>query len=151
MNICASFKSVPVQSFSITRGGDWIDKSAATVLGVTMSRVCSIKEHGMSIIAPKTREEEAIAIYYRNYIHYLIESMSQVFGRTTGTPRFKDPVDIVFAGGSSMVPGFLEVVKEEVKGAKFGFDIGKVTHAKDPFTSVVRGCLFNAIEAGKRQ
>lgn len=151
VNICASFKSVPVLSFSITRGGDWIDKSAATVLGVTMSRVCSIKEHGMSIIAPKTREEEAIAIYYRNYIHYLIESMSQVLGRSQGTPRFRDPVNIVFAGGSSMVPGFLEVVKEEVKTAKFGFEIGQVIHAKEPFTSVVRGCLFNAIEAGKNR
>ncbi|MBF0387263.1 MAG: hypothetical protein HQL20_05335 [Candidatus Omnitrophica bacterium] len=151
VNICAAFRSVPVLSFSITRGGDWIDKSAATVLGVTMSRVCSIKEHGLNIVAPKTREEEAIAIYYRNYIHYLIESMSQVLGRSTGTPRFKDPVDIVFAGGSSMVPGFLEVVKEEAKSAKFGFDIGNIIHAKEPFTSVVRGCLFNAIEAGKKK
>ncbi|MEI6437162.1 MAG: hypothetical protein WCO69_00255 [Candidatus Omnitrophota bacterium] len=151
VNICASFKSVPVLSFSITRGGDWIDKSAATVLGVTMSRVCSIKEHGMSIVTPKTREEEAIAIYYRNYVHYLIESMSQVLGRSTGTPRFKDPVDIVFAGGSSMVPGFLDVVKEEVKTAKFGFEVGRVVHAKEPFTSVVRGCLFNAIEAGRKE
>ncbi len=150
VNICAAFKSVPVQSFSITRGGDWIDKSAATVLGVTMSRVCSIKEHGLSLLTPKTREEEAIVIYYRNYIHYLVESMAQVFGRNTGTPRFKDPVNIVFAGGSSMVPGFLEVVREEVKAVRFGFEVGQVIHAKEPFTSVVRGCLFNAIEAGRK-
>ncbi|MBF0569716.1 MAG: hypothetical protein HQL18_02950 [Candidatus Omnitrophica bacterium] len=151
VNICAAFKTVPVLSFSITRGGDWIDKSAATVLGVPTTRVSSIKEHGMSIKDPKSREEEAIAIYYRNYIHYLIESMARVFGKSTDTPRFKDPVDIVFAGGSSMVPGFIDVVKEEIRTVKFDFTLGKVLHAKEPFTSVVRGCLFNAINGGMNE
>ncbi|MBF0330879.1 MAG: hypothetical protein HQL17_03000 [Candidatus Omnitrophica bacterium] len=149
VNICAAFKSVPIMSFSITRGGDWIDKSAATVLGVPMSRVSHIKEQGLDLKHPKNRDEEAIAIYYRNYINYLIESMSRVFGKTAGTPQFKEPVDIVFAGGSSMVPGFIDAVKDEMRTAKFGFTIGKILHAKDPFTSVVRGCLFNAIQSGK--
>ncbi|MBF0511160.1 MAG: hypothetical protein HQL13_02405, partial [Candidatus Omnitrophica bacterium] len=135
----------PVISFSITRGGDWIDKSAATVLGVPTTRVTTIKEHGMNIKTPVNREEEAIAIYYRNYIHYLIENMARVFDKNTDTPRFTDAVDLVFAGGSSMVPGFIEVVKEEIKGVKFGFPIGNILQAKEPFTSVVRGCLFNAI------
>ncbi|MBF0503590.1 MAG: hypothetical protein HQL14_00670 [Candidatus Omnitrophica bacterium] len=148
VNICAAFKSVPVLSFSITRGGDWIDKSAATVLGVPTTRVSTIKEHGMSIKTPANREEQAIAIYYRNYIHYLIENMAHVFGKSKDTPNFKEPVDIVFAGGSSMVPGFIDVVKEEVKSAKFGFTLGNILHAKEPFTSVVRGCLFNAINGG---
>ncbi|HBR14193.1 MAG TPA: hypothetical protein DD723_01430 [Candidatus Omnitrophica bacterium] len=151
VNICAAFKSIPVLSFSITRGGDWIDKSAATVLGVPSSRVTTIKEHGMNLKNPKNREEEAIVIYYRNYIHYLLENMSRVFGKSSGTSQFKDPVDIIFAGGSSLVPGFLDVVKEEIKTAKFGFTLGKILHAKEPFTSVVRGCLFNAIEVGKKR
>ncbi|MBF0571438.1 MAG: cell division FtsA domain-containing protein [Candidatus Omnitrophica bacterium] len=150
VNICAAFKSVPVLSFSITRGGDWIDKSAATVLGVPTTRVSTIKEHGMSIKIPANREEEAIAIYYRNYIHYLIENMARVFGKSTDTPHFKEPADIVFAGGSSMVPGFIDVVQEEIKSVKFGFPVGNILHAKEPFTSVVRGCLFNAINGGSQ-
>lgn len=151
VNICAAFKSMPILSFSITRGGDWIDKSTATVLGLPMSRISHIKEKSLNLKDLKTREEEAIAIYYRNYINYLIENMSRVFGRSTGTPQFKDPVDIVFAGGSSMVPGFIDVVKEEMKTARFGFTIGNILHAREPFTSVVRGCLFNAIGAENRK
>ncbi|MBF0123394.1 MAG: hypothetical protein HQL21_08350 [Candidatus Omnitrophica bacterium] len=151
VNICAAYKSMPVQSFSITRGGDWIDKSASTVLGIPMSRVSHIKEHGLDIKNPKSREEEAIAIYYRNYINYLVESMSRVFGKSSDTLQFKEPVDIVFAGGSSMVSGFISVVKEEIKAAKFGFSVGNILHAKEPFTSVVRGCLFNAIEGGEKK
>ncbi len=151
VNICAAFKSVPVLSFSITRGGDWIDKSAATVLGVPSSRVTSIKEHGLDLKAPKNREEEAIAIYYRNYIHYLLENMARVFGKNKDTPHFKDPVDIVFAGGSSMVAGFLDVVKEEIKTIDFDLSIGNILAAPEPFTSVVRGCLFNAINAEQKK
>ena len=50
-----------------------------------------------------------------------------------------------------MVPSFIDVVKEEMKTARFGFSIGKVLHAREPFTSVVRGCLFNAIGAERKR
>lgn len=149
VNVCAAFKSVPVMSFSITRGGDWIDKSASGVLGIPSSRVTSIKEQGMDLKHPKNREEEAIVIYYRNYIHYLLENMSRVFGKDNNSARFKDPVDLVFAGGSSMVTGFLELVKEEMKTVDFGFEVGEAVKADDPFTSVTRGCLFHAINSDK--
>jgi hypothetical protein len=150
VNICAAFKSVPVKSFSITRGGDWIDKSAASVLGVPSSRVTAIKEQGLDIKNPKVREEEAIAIYYRNFIHYLLENMAKVFGNSSDTPCFKAPVDIVFAGGSALVAGFMDVVKEELETINFGLSVGELVLAREPFTSVARGCLFNAINAGKK-
>lgn len=149
VNICAAFKSMPIISFSITRGGDWIDKSAAIVLGVSASRITAIKERGINIKTPATREEEAIAIYYRNYIHYFLENMAQVFGKNPDAPCFKDPVDIVFAGGSSMVGGFLDVVREEIQTVDLGFELDKLSIAKEPFTSVARGCLFKAINEGK--
>ena len=149
VNICAAFKSVPILSFSITRGGDWIDKSAASVLGVHTSRITLLKEQGVSLKRPKTREEEAIAIYYRNYIHYFLENIAQVFGKSKDTPKFKEPVDIVFAGGSSMVGDFLGVVKEEIKSVNMGFAIGDLKLSEEPFTSVSRGCLFHAINSGK--
>lgn len=148
VNICASFKSVPVVSFSITRGGDWIDKSAASVLGVPVSRVTTLKEQGINIKNPRTREEEAIAIYYRNFIHYFLENMAVVFGKSATAVQFKKPADIVFAGGSAMVGGFLEIVKQELKSMDFGFSVGNVRIAQEPFTTVSRGCLFNAIYAG---
>ncbi len=147
VNACAAYRSVPALSFSITRGGDWIDQSAASVLNMPVVKVTTIKEQGMSIKEPNGREEEAIAIYYRNYIRYFLESMSKVFMNSAETPQFNEPVDIVFAGGSSMVKGFLDVVMEEVKAVDLVFPLGQIKMAEDPFTSVSRGCLFNAINS----
>lgn len=148
VNVCASYKAVPVISFSITRGGDWIDMSAASVLGIPASKVTTFKEQGMNLKAPTTREEEAIAIYYRNYIRYFLEAIAKVFGTSVAnSPEFKEPVDIVFAGGSALVGDFLDVVKEELKSVKLGLPIREVKLADEPFTSVTRGCLFHAINS----
>jgi len=145
VNVCAAYRSVPLISFSTTRGGDWIDKSTAKVLNMPISQVTTIKEQGMNLKAPKSREEEALAIYYRNYIRYFLESMSQVFTKATETPQFSEPVDIVFAGGSSLVGGFIDVVKEELRNVQLGITINEIKISEDPFTSVARGCLFQAI------
>jgi len=151
VNVCAAFRSIPAISFSISRGGDWIDRSAASVLGVPSSRVTAAKEHGMSLKNPLNREEEAITVYYRNFIHYFLENMARVFNRSSNAPQFKEPVDIVLAGGSAMVGGFLDVVKEEIKSLDLRFAVDSVKKAEDPFTTVARGCLFNAISAGAKR
>ncbi|MBF0489560.1 MAG: hypothetical protein HQL15_02945 [Candidatus Omnitrophica bacterium] len=145
VNVCAAYRTVPLISFSMTRGGDWIDQSAAKVLNIPITHITTIKEQGMNLKNPKTREEEAIAIYYRNYIRYFLEHMAQVFTTSKETSQLKEPIDIVFAGGSSMVGGFLEVVKEELQTVSLGISVGDVKLSDDPFTSVVRGCLFQAI------
>lgn len=147
VNVCASFKSVPALSFSISRGGDWIDASAASVLGIPAAAVTAVKERGMNIKAPSGREEEAIAIYYRDLIHYILETISGVFSKSASAPQFNKPVDIIFAGGTSMVGGFLDVVKEEIDVVGAGLPVGDVLRAEEPFTSVARGCLFSAVNA----
>ncbi|MFT5207588.1 MAG: hypothetical protein ACI9CF_001344 [Candidatus Omnitrophota bacterium] len=151
VNACAAFKSMPVLSFSITRGGDWIDTKASEVLGIPKGQVTIAKESGINIQKPEGREADAIAIYYRNYIHYFLEQLSEVFASSKDKPDYRDPVEIVFAGGSSMVNGFLEVVKEELLTIDMGFEIGTVRRAEEPFTSVARGCLFHAINSGNNK
>ncbi len=145
VNVCASYRSVPLISFSMTRGGDWIDKSTAKVLNMPISQVTTLKEQGMNLKSPKNREEEALGIYYRNYIRYFLENMANVFSKAQETPQFSEPVDIVFAGGSSLVGGFIEVVKEELVNVKLGLEVNEIRISEDPFTSVARGCLFQAI------
>ena len=86
-----------------------------------------------------------MSIYYKNYISYFLQNIGNVLRESSEAPQFTEPVDIVFAGGSSMVKGFLDVVKKEIEEIDMGVDIGKIKLAEDPFTSVARGCLFNAI------
>jgi hypothetical protein len=150
VNICATFRSIPAISFSISRGGDWIDQSAASVLGVPSSKVTAVKEEGIDLKRPRNREEEAIAIYYRNYIRYFLENIAYVFSHNSNAPEFKEPVDIVLAGGSSMAGNFLNVVKDEITSLEMGFKVGDISRAEDPFATVSRGCLFNAITVGTK-
>ena len=59
-NACIAYKSIPCLSFSVARGGDWIDKNVANVLGCPRSKATHIKERGIDIRDPKSREEEAV-------------------------------------------------------------------------------------------
>jgi hypothetical protein len=44
VNVCVAYKGVPTLAFSTSRGGDWIDGSAAAALGMPAPLVCTIKE-----------------------------------------------------------------------------------------------------------
>ncbi|MBF0254111.1 MAG: hypothetical protein HQL11_03170 [Candidatus Omnitrophica bacterium] len=145
VNVCAAYKSVPILSFSVTRGGDWIDKKAADALNLSVGQVTSMKEQGINIASPDGREAEALAIYYRNYIKYFLEAISRRLGQGASTPQFREPVPVVFAGGSAMAGGFIDVVREEMADVEMGIEISEVRVADEPFTSVARGRLFHAI------
>ncbi|HZN56516.1 MAG TPA: cell division protein FtsA [Planctomycetota bacterium] len=144
-NICVSYKSIPALAFSTARGGDWIDRNVSTVLGIKSSRATAIKEKGVNILNPRNREEEAIEIYYRNLISYTLEAIKTRFESSTGMPRFPDPIEIVCAGGTSMIGGFIEVFKDEFQAIKFPIDVKNVRRAEDPLFSVAKGCLVAAL------
>ena len=144
-NVCVSYKSIPALTFSTSRGGDWIDRNVATVLGIKASRATAIKEKGVDICNPKSREEEAVEIYYRNLISYTLENIKRRFESSQGMPSFPDPIDIVCAGGTSLIGGFIDVFKEEFETIKFPIEVKNVRLAEDSLFSVSKGCLVAAL------
>jgi actin-like ATPase involved in cell morphogenesis len=144
-NICVSYKSIPALTFSTSRGGDWIDRNVATVLGIKASRATAIKEKGIDIRNPKNREEEAVEIYYRNLISYTLENIKRRFESASGMPSFPDPVEIVCAGGTSLIGGFIDVFKQEFESIKFPIAVKNIRLAEDPLFSVAKGCLVAAL------
>jgi len=144
-NICVAYKSIPAVTFSVSRGGDWIDDHVAKVMGIPPTRVTDIKESpGVNLNAPRSREEEAIVLYYRNLIDYLLQNLAQRFSMAQDVPRFTEPVQIVIAGGSSMVGGFVDVFVEELNKVDLPLEVAGVRLAEEPLASVVRGCLIAA-------
>ncbi len=144
-NVCVAYKTIPAVTFSVCRGGDWIDEHVAKVMGIPRTRVIDIKEaSGVSLSDPRNREEEAIVLYYRNLIEYVLKNLAHRFSLAQDVPRFADPVQIVVAGGSSMVGGFADVFQEELDKVDFPLQVAEVRRAEDPLTSVVRGCLIAA-------
>ncbi len=144
-NVCVAYKSIPALSFSTSRGGDWIDRNVADVLGISASRATSIKEKGVDIRNPKNREEEAVEIYYRNLISYTLENIKSRFESSSGMPSFPDPITIVCAGGTSMIGGFIEVFRDEFENVKFPLEVKNIRLAEDPLYSVSKGCLVAAL------
>ncbi|MCB9871741.1 MAG: hypothetical protein H6837_17945 [Planctomycetes bacterium] len=144
-NACVCYKTIPCLSFSVARGGDWIDSNVANVLGIKKSRATYIKERGIDIRDPKSREEEAVAIYYRNLISYTLENIKNRFETGTNMPMFNDPIDIACAGGTAMIGGFIEVFRDEFGKIDFPIPVGRIFRAEDSLQAVAKGCLVAAV------
>ncbi len=145
VHVCVAYKSVPTLAFSVPRGGDWIDGSAASAIGMPAPLVCAIKEGGMDLMDPKGRVQEAIAIYYRDFIRYTLETMKRKLEGSQDKPTFAKPVHLVLAGGTSMVPGFVEMFREEFDKVDFPIDVAEIRMAGNPLSVVAAGCLESAL------
>jgi hypothetical protein len=58
--------------------------------------------------------------------------------------RFKDPLPVVIAGGTSKAAGFVERFSEKLAENGFPLRVAEVRHAADPLHAVARGCLIAA-------
>jgi len=144
-NVCVAYKTIPAVTFSVCRGGDWIDEHVANVMGIPRTRATDLKEsEGLNLMEPRNREEEAVVLYYRNLIEYVLRNLAQRFALARDVPSFTAPVEIVLAGGTSLVGGFVEVFSQELKKVEFPLRVSAVRRADDALTSVVRGCLIAA-------
>jgi hypothetical protein len=143
-NVCVAYKTIPAVKFSVARGGDWIDSHVSKVMGIPKTRATAIKEGEVNLMEPRTREEEAVVLYYRNLISYVLQNLKQRFQLARDVPQFTEPVEVVVAGGTSLVGGFVEVFAEELQKVDFPLQIAGVRRAEDPLSSVVRGCLIAA-------
>jgi len=143
-NVCVAYKTIPAVKFSVARGGDWIDSHVSKVMGISRTRATAIKEGDVNLMSPRNREEEAVVLYYRNLISYVLQNLKQRFQLARDVPQFTDPVEVVVAGGTSLVGGFVEVFAEELQKVDFPLQIAGVRRAEDALSSVVRGCLIAA-------
>jgi cell division ATPase FtsA len=144
-NVCVAYKAVSVLGFSTSRGGDWIDANVAQALGIPRSRATAVKESGIDIREPSSRESAAVAIYARELIRSTLAIISRRFESAADRPDFPEPVDLVFAGGTSLVGGFVEVAREELSRLAFPLPVKRVRLADDPLHAVSRGCLVMAL------
>jgi hypothetical protein len=143
-NVCVAYKSMPALSFSTARSGDWVDRNVAQALGIKPEKAAQIKEKGVDLMAPKNREEDAISIYYRNLVQYNITNIAERFRSAENMPSFKEPISVVFSGGTSMAGNFIELVKDVFKKIEFPLPVKDVRMAKDPLNATAKGALVAA-------
>lgn len=153
MSNCAlSYKSNPVMTFSVARGGDWIDGQVAKQFNTVPNRVTSIKENNTDLSnyrvgkKKERRIREAIVYYYRNLIMYSLEKITHKLENELSDVELPDSLPIVVSGGTSLAKGFMELFKEVIdEFDDFPFEIKEIKHAEDPMTAVAEGLLIKAL------
>ena len=151
-NIVYSFMGMPVFAFSLSRGGDWIDSHAAQHTDETNNVVTSIKEKaGFSLYDKTSGIQRAISIYYESLLTYVVEQFKELYERTPKKqlPNVTEEMPIVIAGGTSLVLGFVEKLRELITD-DFPVPISEVRHAEQPLFAVSNG-LYQAAKLSAQQ
>ena len=156
-NIAVMYQGMTALSFSVSRGGDWVDENVAMDTGVSQAKVTSIKETSTTLDLSSANyqniyEEDtdeanvliAIRSYYGALVNYLLTNLKVQFEGVENVPNFPDPVPIVIGGGTSLVKGFLDVFNEQFDQNDFPIPISEIIHIEDAHTAVARGCLSEA-------
>jgi actin-like ATPase involved in cell morphogenesis len=153
VNTALVYQTMVGMAFSISRSGDYIDQSAAKAVGSTATRLMSIKEKGVNLLDPtdgnpkQMREREAIIVYYRNLIHYMINSVKKEFKKEDNKVELPDEIPWIISGGTAKAKNFLEFFKREFEKERKSFPIGisEIRMANDPLGDVAKGLLIAAL------
>ena len=145
-NVCVTYLSVPVLSFSIPRAGDYIDSSVASITGERANRVRIAKEdsfHFNGFFADKM--QQALSVYYDEMIQSLVQAMKQAFASSRNLPKQNRPLPIVLSGGTALPAGFLDRFEKILKEADLPIPPGEIRLANDPLHTSARGALVAAL------
>ena len=156
-NIAVMYQGMTALSFSVSRGGDWVDDNVSMDTGVSKAKVTNIKESSNTLDLSKGVYQDiyeegtdeanvliAIRSYYGALINYLLTNLKVQFEGVENVPNFPEPVPIVIGGGTSLVKGFLDVFNEQFDQDEFPIPISEIVLIEDAHTAVARGCLSEA-------
>ena len=151
-NVSVSFMSMPMITFSIPKGGDYIDRNVSEVLGeANRTKVRLEKEENLELSRPaKDDIARALHIYYEDVLQTLIDGLRAEFRASSQLPKIDRPMPVVLAGGTARPAGFLQKFEQMlVAGGEFPIEISDVRMAKDPLTATAHGCYIAAMSETK--
>lgn len=145
-NVALVYMSVPVLSFSIAKGGDFIDASAASVTGEMVNRVRLTKEEGFHFNGHfSDKVQQALTVYYDDMIASIVQGLKEAFSASKSVPKFGRSVPLVLSGGGVLPEGFRERFEKALNGAALPVQIAEVRVAKSPLETTARGALVAAL------
>ena len=85
-----------------------------------------------------------MSIYYESLLSYVVDQFKELYERTSKRelPNVTEEMPIVVAGGTSLVMGFVERLKE-LTAEDFPVPISEIKHAEQPLFAVSNG-LYQA-------
>ena len=145
-NVCVMLNGEPTVVFSTTKSGDWVDRMSAVATGEPDSVVQVEKEGGGFTVGEPNDNPvlSAVASYYERLIEYTAKQLSAALSGHKSLPKFKHPIKIVVAGGTSQADGYIAKLQEKLLETDFPLEIEQVAHSDDPLYAVSKGCLIAA-------
>lgn len=143
-NVCVMLNGEPTVVFSTTKSGDWVDRMSAVATGEPDSVVQAEKEAGGFKIGEPNDNPVlgAVSAYYERLVDYTTKQLSLALAGHKSLPKFKNPLTIVVAGGTSQADGYIEKFVEKLQLNNFPLPIKETRHAIDPLHAVSKGCLI---------
>ena len=144
-NVCVSYLGLPAVSFSTVRAGDYIDRSASSVSGETISTVRMHKEADFQLNGlSRSSIDQALSVYYGDVINTMVEGLADSLGEAKKLPKLDKPLPVVIAGGSALAGSFSEELEKVLRARKLPVEIGEIRMASDPLNTTARGALMAA-------
>jgi len=145
-NVCVMLNGEPTVLFSTTKSGDWIDRMSSVATGEPDSVVQVEKEGGGFTIGEPVDNPvlAAVSAYYERLIDYTTKNLAAALSNHKSLPKFKNPLTIVVAGGTSQAKGYIENFKKKMEENGFPIAIKEIRHASDPLHAVAKGCMIAA-------
>jgi hypothetical protein len=145
-NICVSYLSFPVLTYSIQTAGDYVDLMAGRAVGEPATKIKGIKEEELDLTKePKDRIMTALHIFYDELIFRLLQSLQRVLASTDKVPKVSKPIPIVLSGGTAMPNGCKEKFEKILKSIQLPVAISSVRLAKELLNAPAKGALIMAM------
>ena len=145
-NVCCSYLSIPVVTYSIQMGGDFIDKTVAGSGGESPAKIKAIKETELDLSRPpKNSIEYGLHACYENLFSTLAESLEQVLGTSDSVPKLREAMPIILSGGTVLVPGSLDKFSSILRKVKLPFKVSDIVLAENPLHATARGAYLMAV------
>lgn len=144
VNVCLMSNGEALLKFATTKSGDWIDRMVSIATQEPDSVVQQQKEdggfkigepHANSILA-------ACSTYYERLIAYTIQQLKATLSGSKELAKFKDPLPIILAGGTSRAEGFVDKFREGIQQIGLPIPVKEVRPAKDQLRAVARGLMI---------
>jgi hypothetical protein len=145
-NVCFSYLSVPILSFSIHKAGDFIDASAASATGARPNHIRILKEQSFYINGHfENKLQQVLSVYYDDMIQSLVTALRNVFQGARHLPKLARPIPVVLSGGTAMPKGFRDRFEAVLRASDFPVELSEIRTAADPLTTTAKGTLVAAL------
>jgi hypothetical protein len=153
-NTALTFKSLPVRSFAIPYGGDYVDSMAASATNSMPSHITKLKERGVNLKSGRVvvvnefddthteRQAEAISVAYADLLHKLVEATNKFFSLNENRVEISETIPVLLSGGTTQAPEFLKLFNEIfMSNLKLRFKVSEARISQTPLDATASGCL----------